>query len=155
MVGGYISKVMTDVKCERVRASGISAQRHEGLAEELQLSQAELQQIDDELQTLQQSCGKADADAGEADRLVREIQQRLDDADVTEMLGTLGEPPDHPAARPGHAHVRDVRRAARQYPRVGGRDVRVRADDRADATGEMPAHRDLLRGRFGVEVYDS
>ena len=32
MVGGYIGKLITDLKCERVSAIGISAQRHEGLA---------------------------------------------------------------------------------------------------------------------------
>ena len=35
---------------------------------------------------------------------------------------------------------------------VGGLHVRVRADDRRDPAVEVPAHRDLLRRRLGVEV---
>ena len=59
---------------------------------------------------------------------------------------------DHAAARAGHADVRDVRRAAGQHARVGCRDVRVGADDRRHAAVEVPAHRDLLARRLGVEV---
>ncbi len=59
---------------------------------------------------------------------------------------------DDAAARAGHADVGDVRRAARQDARVGGRDVRVRPDDRRRAAVEKPAERDLLARRLGVEV---
>ena len=37
---------------------------------------------------------------------------------------------------------------------VGGLHVRVRADDGRDAAVEVPAHRDFLRGRLGVEVHE-
>ena len=59
---------------------------------------------------------------------------------------------DHAAARAGHADVGDVGGAARQHARVGGRHVRVGADDRRHAAVEVPAHRDLLARRLGVHV---
>jgi len=59
---------------------------------------------------------------------------------------------DHPAARAGHSHIRDVRRAAREDAQVGGRHVRVRADDGRDAAVEVPAQADLLARRLGVHV---
>jgi hypothetical protein len=35
VVGGYISKLIADLKCERVSAIGIPAQRYEGLVREV------------------------------------------------------------------------------------------------------------------------
>ena len=46
---------------------------------------------------------------------------------------------DDAAARAGHADVGDVGGAAGQHARVGGRHVRVGADDRAHAAVEIPA----------------
>ena len=59
---------------------------------------------------------------------------------------------DDRIVRPGHADVGQVGGALRQDALVGGLHVRVRADDRRDLAVEVPAHRDLLRGRLGVEV---
>jgi len=59
---------------------------------------------------------------------------------------------DDAAARAGHADVGDVGGPAGQHARVGGRDVGVRADDGAHAAVEVPAERDLLARRLGVEV---
>ena len=78
---------------------------------------------------------EADAHVG-AQRLDRLLLAHADDA----------------AARAGHADVGDVGGAAGQHARVGRRDVGVRADDRGDAAVEVPAHRDLLARRLGMEV---
>ena len=59
---------------------------------------------------------------------------------------------DDRIVRAGHADVGQIRRALRQDAFVGGLHVRVRADDRRDLAVEVPAHRDLLRRRLGVEV---
>ena len=59
---------------------------------------------------------------------------------------------DHAAARAGHADVGDVGGPAREHARVGGRDVRVGADDGGHAAVEVPAERDLLARRLGVHV---
>ena len=49
---------------------------------------------------------------------------------------------------------RDVRGAAGQHARVGGRDVGVGAEAGGDAAVEVPAHRDLLARQLAVEVDD-
>ena len=54
----------------------------------------------------------------------------------------------------GHPDIRQVGRAFRQDAFVGGLHVRVRADDGGDAAVEVPAHRDLLGRRLGVEVHE-
>src|SRR3954447_13707033 len=59
---------------------------------------------------------------------------------------------DHPAARPGHAHVGHVGGAAGEHARVGRGHVRVCADACRHATVEVPPHRDLLARRLRVEV---
>ncbi len=61
---------------------GQQKQRHEGLAEELELSQTEMQQTAEELQTLKEACRKADEDARLADDQVQAVQTRLDEADA-------------------------------------------------------------------------
>ena len=61
---------------------------------------------------------------------------------------------DDRVVRPGHADVGQVGRALRQDPLVGRLHVRVRADDGGDLAVEVPAHRDLLGGRLGVEVHE-
>ncbi len=60
--------------------------------------------------------------------------------------------PITPPRGAGHPDVRDVGRPAREDPRVGGRDVRVRPDDGGDAAVQVPAHRDLLARGLGVHV---
>src|SRR5688572_22496724 len=59
---------------------------------------------------------------------------------------------EHRVARADHARVRHVRRALRKDARVGCGHVRVGTDDRGEAAVEMPAHRDLLAGGFGVPI---
>jgi len=59
---------------------------------------------------------------------------------------------DDATPRPGHADVGDVRGAAGQHARVGGRHVRVRADDPRHPPVEVPAQADLLARRLGVHV---
>jgi hypothetical protein len=62
--------------------------------------------------------------------------------------------PDHPAARAGHPHVGDVRGAAGEHARIGGRHVGVGAHHGGHPPVEIPAHADLLAGRLGVHVDD-
>ena len=72
----------------------------------------------------------------------------------------VDEPPQHRldldtddgVVRPGHAHVGDVGRARGQHPLVRGLHVGVGAHDGGDLSVEVPAHRELLRGRLRVEV---
>jgi len=59
---------------------------------------------------------------------------------------------DHPAPGAGHPDVGDVRRPAREDAQVGGRHVRVGAEDGGDAAVEVPAQADLLARRLGVHV---
>ena len=61
---------------------------------------------------------------------------------------------NHRVVRSGHADVGDVGRAVRQDALVGRLHVRVRADDDRDAAVEVPAHRDFLGRRLGVEVHE-
>ena len=60
---------------------------------------------------------------------------------------------NHTEVRPGHAHVRDVRRALRQHALVGGSHVRVRAHHGAHAAVQIPAHRHFFAGGLGVHVH--
>ena len=62
---------------------------------------------------------------------------------VTPMIESCG---------PVMPDVGEARRALRQQPLVRRLHVRMGADDRGHAPVEMPAHRDLLRRRLGVEV---
>ncbi len=59
---------------------------------------------------------------------------------------------DDRVPRAAHAHVGDERGAAREHPRVGGLDVRVRPEHRRDLAVEEPAHRVLLARRLAVHV---
>src|SRR5690606_15263531 len=54
-----------------------------------------------------------------------------------------------------HAGIRDIGRAAIEDLVVGGRLVRVRADNGADAAIDEMGETHLLAGGFGVEVYDN
>ena len=74
---------------------------------------------------------------------VEELAERRLDLDADDRI-----------VRPGHADVGQIRGALRQNALVGGLHVRVRADDGRDLAVEMPAHRDLLRRRLGVEVHE-
>ena len=62
--------------------------------------------------------------------------------------------PDHPADRPGHPDVGDVRRPARQHAGVGGGHVGVRAHAGGHPAVEVPAHGHLLAGGLGVHVHE-
>src|SRR5207253_824737 len=53
---------------------------------------------------------------------------------------------NHAAMWPGHADVRDVRRALRQNMFIGGSHMRVRSDNHAHAPIQIPAHGDFLAG---------
>jgi chromosome segregation protein len=57
-------------------------QRHEGLAQELELSQTELQQINAELHTLQQGQQTAELEARQADERSQQLHQRIDATDA-------------------------------------------------------------------------
>ena len=61
---------------------------------------------------------------------------------------------DDRVVRSGHADVGQIGGALGQDPLVGRLHVRVRADDCRDLAVEKPAHRDFLRGGFGVEVHE-
>ena len=67
----------------------------------------------------------------------------------------LGLDADHGVVRAGHAHVGHRGRAARLHARVGGLDVRVRAEDGGDAAVEPARERDLLARRLRVDVDDA
>ena len=59
---------------------------------------------------------------------------------------------NHRIERAGHANVRLERRAAGKDALVRGGDVRVRAQQRSNATIEIPPQRDLLAGSLSVNV---
>ena len=59
---------------------------------------------------------------------------------------------DHAVIRASHADIGDVGGTVGQHALIGGRNVGVRADDRGDAAIEIPAQRDLLRRRFGMDI---
>ena len=59
---------------------------------------------------------------------------------------------EHRIVVPAHADVGDEGRAVRQHAIVGGRRMRVRADDRGRAPVDEIAQRLLLARRLGVEV---
>src|SRR5438067_5775999 len=62
--------------------------------------------------------------------------------------------PDDRIARAGHSQVADIGGAAWQEPGIGGGDVGVGTDHRADATVQVPAHRVLLAGDLAVKVHE-
>src|SRR6516164_7687299 len=72
------------------------------------------------------------------------IEELLDDARPVHA--------DHAVVRPGHADIAAIGGAAGKHAFVGGRDVRVCADDGGNASVEIPAHGDFLAGRFRVHI---
>ena len=68
------------------------------------------------------------------------------------MQRQVGPRSDDRVVGPGHTDVRTVGGSGRQQPRVGGGNVGVGAEHRADATVRVPTHAELFGGRLGVEV---
>src|SRR2546421_3277350 len=60
--------------------------------------------------------------------------------------------PDTAVPGPDHPNVGHIGGPSGQYPRVGGRDVGVRADHGAGPAVQVPPHGRLLRGGLGVHV---
>src|SRR3970040_1298103 len=73
---------------------------------------------------------------------------------VTARTPTPATHADDAVARTGHPHVGDVGGALRQDAFVGGLDVGMRTDQRADLPVQVPAPRHLPRGGLGVKVHD-
>ena len=92
-----------------------------------------------------------DQDGVEPGILVGGLKANLGQGEET-LEGLLALYPQHAPARPRHADVGYVRRAAGEHAGIGGRHVGVSAQAGENAPVEVPPHRHLLARRLPVHV---